>query len=170
MGPDLIINNGYTKNEIESAFDTDFGQSIHGIIVRKKENSRIIILFSKENGPYTDEIHDNIFYYDGEGKDRDQELIRNNKVLADSSKENIPIYGFRKKSNQDKWIYLGNLYVEEYKIVKQGLYNVLKFKLKLIDGSMKDFQSNENYIKSENNKPKFDIEAYKNFLEKCKKN
>ena len=52
MNINLTLNKEYTKEEIESIFDTRFGYGIKGINLRKfKDDKSCIILFSKQFGP-----------------------------------------------------------------------------------------------------------------------
>lgn len=130
MNFDLIINKEYTKEEIETTFSTNFGYGIKGITLRKYENGNpYIILFSKENGPYSDEFGENAFYYDGEGINKDQKLTTANKALIDAKDDRRIIYGFRQESKRGVWRYIGTLKVLNYEYVYKTGFNTYVFKL-----------------------------------------
>lgn len=116
MSFNLTLNKDYAKEEIESIFDTRFGYGIKGINLRKYKDSRpYIILFSKQSGPYTDEFNENIFSYNGEGVNKNQELTAANKALIDSQTDGRRIYGFRQDSIRGIWKYIGLLKLIEWK-------------------------------------------------------
>lgn len=131
MSFNLTLNKDYAKEEIESIFDTRFGYGIKGINLRKYKDGRpYIILFSKQSGPYTDEFNENIFSYDGEGVNKNQELTAANKALIDSQTDERRIYGFRQDSIRGIWKYIGLLKVIEWKYAPKNGFGTYVFKLK----------------------------------------
>lgn len=131
MSFNLTLNKEYSKEEIESIFNTRFGYGIKGINLRKYENGRpYLILFSKQFGPYTDEFSENIFSYDGEGVNKNQKLTAANKALTDSQTDGRDIYGFRQDSEKGVWKYIGLLKVIEWEYTPKNGFNTYVFKLK----------------------------------------
>ncbi|AKB31865.1 hypothetical protein MSSIH_1175 [Methanosarcina siciliae HI350] len=126
----MTLNKEYTKEEIETIFSTNFGYGIKGITLRKYKNGNLyIILFSKENGPYSDEFGENAFYYDGEGVNKDQKLTAANKALIDAKDDHRLIYGFRQEGKKGIWRYIGTLKVLNYKYVSKNGHMTYVFKL-----------------------------------------
>lgn len=102
MSFNLTLNKEYTKEEIESIFDTHFGYGMKGNNLRKyKDGKPYIILFSKQFGPYTDEFSKNIFSYDGEGTNKDQILHLQIKLLLMLKKIEEAYTGLDKKVKKD---------------------------------------------------------------------
>jgi len=134
MSFSLILNKEYTKEEIESIFDTRFGYGIKGINLRKFTDGRpYIILFSKQFGPYTDEFSENSFSYDREGVNKNQKLTAANKALTDSQTDGREIYGFRQNHEKGVWKYLGLLKVIDWKYTPKNGFNTYVFKLKPVN-------------------------------------
>lgn len=130
MNFNLILNQKYSKEEIEKIFETNFGMGIKGITQRKWKNEfPYIILFSKEDGPYSDRTEEQFFFYDGEGTNKDQELTVANKALINSNKDNRPIFGFVKNILEKKWEYIGILKVIDYTYIPKRGFNTFEFKL-----------------------------------------
>lgn len=130
MNFDLTLNKDYTKEEVETIFSTNFGYGIKGITLRKYKNGKsYIILFSKENGPYSDEFSENAFYYDGEGINKDQKLTAANKALVNAKEDRRTIYGFRQESKRGMWRYIGILKVLDYEYVPKNGFKTYVFKL-----------------------------------------
>ncbi|MFC1751645.1 HNH endonuclease [Patescibacteria group bacterium] len=129
----IKIGQLYSKDNIESAFETNFGARIKGITLRKWSNGTpYIILFSRaEGGDYTDEITGNSFYYEGEGTDGDQTLTVANNTLTQSRETNRLIYGFRQESAGDNWKYIGLLELEDYEYIERGGRMVYEFRLQI---------------------------------------
>lgn len=156
MDFDMNIGQEYTKDEIQETFHTKFGHSIKGINLRiwKEDGTPYILLFSSVHGPYTDEIDENIWYYDGEGKNKDQELTDANKALITSNETNRTIYGFRKKE-KGKWIYVGVLEVLNYDYVMKNGFKTYVFKLKRTELDLSETITSERkeIIQSVENKP-----------------
>lgn len=126
----LILNKEYTKEEIESTFDTRFGYGIKGINLRKFTDGRpYIILFSKQFGPYTDEFSENTFSYDGEGVNKNQKLTAANKALVDSQNDGRSVYGFRQDHEKRVWKYVGLLKVIDWEYTPKNGFNTYVFKL-----------------------------------------
>ncbi|MDO8510619.1 MAG: HNH endonuclease [Nanoarchaeota archaeon] len=127
----LEIGKEYTKEEIESAFDTNFGSRIKGITLRKTaEGAPCILLFSRSQGPYTDKIYADEFFYDGEGLNKDQDLTTANKALKEANKTGRIIYGFRQEKVKIKWEYLGILTVMDYSYILKNGFMTYEFRLK----------------------------------------
>lgn len=131
MDFNIKLNNLYSKEEIEEIFNTNFGARIKGITLRRDENnSPYIILFSRADGPYTDNISGGIFYYDGEGLEGDQKLTTANKSLTEANTDFRPIYGFRQEASEGKWKYIGLLEVLDYDYARKNNRKVYEFKLR----------------------------------------
>lgn len=141
MNVEIILNKEYSIKEIEEIFNTNFGSRIKGITLRKwNDETPYILLFSRKFGPYTDRIEGDIFYYDGEGKNKDQKLTVANKALIESNKTERIIFGFRQELESGKWRYLGILRVLDYKYILKREYKTYEFKLKI-----EDIEEPENY-------------------------
>lgn len=118
--PHLLLGQGYTKEGLEEAFHTNFGARIKGITLRRDdENNPFILLFSRADGPYSDRIEGTSFFYDGEGRGKDQELTAANKALIEANDTNRKIYGFRQDAAGGKWKYIGLLYVADYTYIRK---------------------------------------------------
>lgn len=131
LSVDLILNNLYSKEEIETAFTTDFGPRIKGITLRRSEQDNpYIILFATVKGAiaYGDIVDGNIFYYKGEGADGDQILTPANKALINSTLDNKPIYGFRQEEEGGKYKYLGLISLLDWAYINYGGRKVYNFK------------------------------------------
>jgi len=134
MSFNLTLKKEYSKEKIESIFDTHFGYGIKGINLRKYKDGRpYIILFSKQFGPYTDEFSENIFSYDGEGVNRNQKLTAANKALTDSQKDGRNIYEFRQDGKKGIWRYIGLLKVIDWEYTPKNGFNTYVFRLKKIN-------------------------------------
>jgi putative restriction endonuclease len=132
MYPDLVVGKVYSKEEIESIFDTKFGLFIRGINLRyDDEKNPYIILFSRQKGPHDGVIIDNVLHYDGEGKDKDQTLTTANKALMESVGTDRPIYGFREVEGQNAWEYLGVLKALDSEYKEKNGFMTYEFKLKV---------------------------------------
>ncbi len=134
MSFNLTLDKEYTKEEIESIFDTRFGYGIKGINLRKHKDGRpFIILFSKQFGPYTDEFSENTFSYDREGVNKDQNLTAANKALTDAQKDGRSTYGFRQEDKKGLWKYIGLLKVIDWEYIPKNGFNTYIFKLRKIN-------------------------------------
>lgn len=134
MDIDLTINNSYSKEEIEAAFSTNFGARIKGITLRRwHDDTPYIILFSRSDGPYSDNIEGNTFYYDGEGLEGDQKLTAANNALIKANIDKRLIFGFHQDSANSGWKYLGLIDVVNYDYVSKNGRKVYEFKLKIND-------------------------------------
>jgi|GEM_PF-6809408 len=132
MYHDLIVGKVYSKEEIESIFDTNFGLFIRGINLRyDDEKNPYIILFSRQKGPHDGVIIDNVLHYDGEGKDKDQTLTTANKALMESVGTDRPIYGFSEVEGQNAWEYLGVLKALDSDYKEKNCFMTYEFKLKV---------------------------------------
>lgn len=128
--PDEIgVGDRVSQEEIEDIFNTDFGYYVKGINPRRDENdSRYILLFANEDGPYGDSVTEGQFEYIGEGLEGDQsETSPGNSTLIDSVTENIPVYFFYKKQNRDGWEYQGQVNVFDYRREKQDGRQIFVF-------------------------------------------
>lgn len=142
-GFDIRIGDILSKEEIEIKFDTNFGNRIRGINLRRWEDGTpYIIIFSRSDGPYFDKFEDGLLYYDGEGQGKDQKLTTNNKALIESNTKGKTIFGFRQKE-VGKWEYLGVLEVLDYNYFEKHGFMTYEFKLKLIGVDIPDFISSE---------------------------
>lgn len=75
-----------TKEELEEIYNTNFGARIKGITLRRDANNKpLALVFSRADGPYTDRIEGDSFYYDGEGTEKDQQLTAANKALIEAN-------------------------------------------------------------------------------------
>jgi putative restriction endonuclease len=125
---DVIVGQGYTKEELEALFATNFGARIKGITLRRDANDKpYIMVFSRAAGPYTDRMDGASFYYDGEGKDKDQHLTVANKALIDANTTDRPIYGFRQEEAGGLWRFLGLLQVVDYTYSSKNGYLTYEF-------------------------------------------
>lgn len=130
MELDVKLNNYYLKEEIEKIFNTNFGARIKGINLRIWDGTiPYIILFSRVDGPYFDNISGNFFYYEGEGLEGDQHLTAANKALTNANAEDRTIYVFRQEEAGGKWKYIGISKVINYDYVQKNGRKVYVFKL-----------------------------------------
>jgi 5-methylcytosine-specific restriction protein A len=91
----LKVGKNYTNNEIMSVFKV---ANSGGIRYSKTTKSIVIFSFNQirniKDVPYQDTWQANTIQYTGQGKSGDQTLSRNNKLLADSIKNNVSVYLF----------------------------------------------------------------------------
>lgn len=113
----LQLGEHYTKEEIEKIFQTDFGYGIKGITQRKFGDEPYIIIFSRKDGAYQDDLSGDVFTYKGEGREGDQSLTVANKALLESNTTGRIIFGFYQEENGAKWKYVGILEVIDFDYV-----------------------------------------------------
>lgn len=82
----IEIDDKFSQEEIESAFNTGFGYRISGINPRRDEQDRrYVLVFANEDGPYNDSVTQGRFEYIGEGLSGDQsEKSSGNSTLIDA--------------------------------------------------------------------------------------
>jgi len=132
MNTHLKIGDEYTKGEIESIFETNFGWLIKGITLRKGlDGNSYIILFSKKSSTFGSRIVDNILYFCGERQDKGQKPTIANKALMESNETGRRIYGFRKEGKRAVWKYLGILKLIDYEYVDKDGFKTFEFRLKI---------------------------------------
>lgn len=156
MDVEITIGEELSKEEIEGKFNTKFGSRIRGINLRQwGDGTPYIILFSRVDGPYSDKFEGNIFYYDGEGLGKDQELTTNNKALIKSNEAGRTIYGFRQKE-VGKWEYIGVLEVLDYTYIEKSGFKTYEFKLKKTELDIPEVLASESkeIIESVQDEPK----------------
>lgn len=129
----LEVGKFYSKEEIERAFETDFGHGIKGITLRRTEDGEpYILLFSTPGGQlaYGDHVIGDTFYYRGEGMDGDQQFTAANKALSNSNIDGRRIFGFRQEEQRGPFRYLGLVAVEDWAYVDDGGRKVYEFRLR----------------------------------------
>jgi len=132
INANISKNRNYTIKEIEDIFSTNFGNRIKGITLRRwKDNTPYTLIFSRKYGPYSDNIVNNILYYDGEGLNKDQKLTVANKAILESNDTNRIIFGFRQEELNGKWNYLGILKLIDHEYKMKNGYKRYEFKLKI---------------------------------------
>lgn len=130
---ELELGKGYTKTDLEGIFATNFGARIKGITLRRdNDDSPYAIVFSRATGPYSDRIEGTSFYYDGEGRDKDQELTSANKALTEANDTGRTLYGFRQDEDAGLWHYLGILSVIDFSYVKKNEFFTYEFHFKTV--------------------------------------
>lgn len=110
--PDLECGERYTQQELENAFDTNFGSYIKGISPRTDDDGELsyIILKAREDGPYGDDLAGKRFTYIGEGvpSKGDQSLTGANSALLEQSEGGVvPVYFFYQPAESDTLRYRG---------------------------------------------------------------
>ncbi len=157
MNTTLILEELYSKEEIETAFDTNFGPRIKGITQRRSsDNEPYILIFASARGSivYGDRVEGRIFYYKGEGSDGDQKLTTANKALINSNLNKTPIFGFRQHEIGGKYQYLGLVSVLEWTYADFNGRKVYEFKFEQ-EGLENPLQSTKewNEIKNQSELP-----------------
>lgn len=132
MHINLVLKNEYSKEDIENAFDTNFGARIKGITLRKNGDQQYIIIFSTFRGSemYGDRKEGDLFYYTGEGMDGDQKPTPANNALAAAVFDERPVFVFQQSIN-NKFQYLGMASVIDSAYVEQKGRKVFQYKIKL---------------------------------------
>ena len=135
----LKIGKNYTNNEIMSVFKV---ANSGGIRYSKTTKSIVIFSFNQirniKDVPYQDTWQGNTIQYTGQGKSGDQTLSRNNKLLADSIKNNVSVYLFEAFTRGENR-YQGRVYLvhKPYQIKEVDSDNqerqVYKFPLRLLN-------------------------------------
>jgi putative restriction endonuclease len=130
MKVNLTVGNNYSKDEIEKAFQTNFGARIKGITLRRwTDNTPYIIIFSSAKGPYADNIKGNEFTYVGEGLRGNQKLTTANKILMNSDLDGRKVYGFVQDDKLDGWEYIGELKVIGHDYVEKSGRKVYEYQI-----------------------------------------
>ncbi len=93
---ELNIGDTLTRNELLDIFKVS---GMSGIMKSTKTYS-LVLISNEENGYYEDSnIIDGKLIYTGQGLNGDQELTGNNLLLANSKKDELPVYLFTKDKN-----------------------------------------------------------------------
>lgn len=112
----LEVGRRFSRSDLESTFDR--GMTGRGIeICYDEDDQRYLRLFSRETGPYDDEVTAGQFTYIGEGRTGDQTLTAGNRILASARDHPIPIFFFYKSPAHDAWEYQGLVDVVHYRRV-----------------------------------------------------
>lgn len=120
-----------TQEEIEDAFDTDFGYYVKGINPRRDDNDdRYLLLFANEDGPYGDSVTHGKFEYIGEGLEGDQsESSPGNSALIDAVSSGFPVFFFYTQTESTKWEYQDQVDVIGYQREQRDGRQVLVFEM-----------------------------------------
>lgn len=139
--PEIEHGERYNKEEIESLFDTGFGYHVRGITVRNDDaDERFVLLFSREGGPYDDQIGGKSFTYVGEGLpdkgDQSPDTL-GNAALIEAEADPVPIYFFHQADEEPGWEYRGQVAVESHEMVAgpDGEREVLEFEMRHVDAT-----------------------------------
>ena len=112
----LTVGSGFSRSDLEAAFDR--GMTGRGIeICYDEDDQRYLRLFSKETGPYADDVTAGQFTYIGEGRTGDQTLTAGNRLLASAKDSPLPIFFFYQSPGDDTWEYQGLVDVVDYRQV-----------------------------------------------------
>ena len=137
--PEIERGGRYAKEEIEALFDTGFGYHVRGITVRNDDDDgRYVLLFSREGGPYDDQIGGETFTYVGEGLpekgDQSPDTL-GNAALIEAETDPVPIYFFHQAADSPDWEYRGQVAVESHEMVAgpDGEREVLEFEMRHVD-------------------------------------
>ena len=127
----IEIDDKFSQEEIESAFNTGFGYRISGINPRRDEQDRrYVLVFANEDGPYNDSVTQGRFEYIGEGLSGDQsEKSSGNSTLIDAITSDIPVHFFYKRTGDDRWEYQGLVDVVDYEFREQDGRDVLVYSM-----------------------------------------
>lgn len=113
---DLTVGRRFSRADLEATFDR--GMTGRGIeICYDEDDQRYLRLFSKETGPYADDVTAGQFTYIGEGRTGDQTLTAGNRILAETTDRPLPIYFFYQSPSDDRWEYQGLVDVVSYRRV-----------------------------------------------------
>jgi len=129
----LVLGQRYSRQHIEDALQIRFGYQINGIVVRNrtpKSEKRLILLFSRSDGPYSDRIAGDTIKYDGAGLRGDQLMTGVNRVLAERGRTD-GFYFFHQASGETAWTYLGRGHVVGFQRVRKHGRTMIEFDLKL---------------------------------------
>ncbi|WP_338742384.1 HNH endonuclease [Haloplanus salilacus] len=134
----ISVGDCVTQEDIEEAFDTGFGYRISGINPRRDhQDSRYVLVFATEEGPYDDSVTQERFEYVGEGLSGDQsETSPGNSTLIDAIGGGIPVHFFYQSASVDEWEYQGVVDVLEYEVVERDGRDVLVFTMEYRDDEM----------------------------------
>lgn len=134
----VSVGDCVTQEDIEEAFDTGFGYRISGINPRRdQQDSRYVLVFATEEGPYDDSVTQGRFEYVGEGLSGDQsETSPGNSTLIDAIGGDIPVHFFYQSASDDEWEYQGVVDVREYEVVERDGRDVLVFTMEYRDDEM----------------------------------
>ena len=139
----LKVGDILTKEELLNTFKIS---GMSGIMKSNKTYSLVLIL--SDNDIYEDsDIVDGQLIYTGQGQSGDQKLEGVNLTLANSNKNNLPIYLFSKDSHS-MFHFEGifELYEKPYRIIEKNRY-VYKYPLRLANISEEIVYSKEDYKK-----------------------
>jgi len=134
---DLESGARLTQEDIEAAFDTDFGYYVKGINPRRDDdNDRYLLLFANEDGPYSDSVTHGRFEYIGEGLEGDQyESSPDNSALIDAVSSDFPVFFFYTQAESEEWEYQGQVDVIGYQQEQRDGRQVLVFEIEHKDNS-----------------------------------
>lgn len=131
--PRISLGQEYSRDDLERFFGIHFGYRIPGIVVRRFEprsERRLILLFSRSGGVYSDVLSDTVVHYDGSGLRGNQRLAGVNKALAARG----PVDGFHLfvgALGSSAWRYLGRGRVETHREITRGGRTMIDFELRL---------------------------------------
>lgn len=116
----LQTDSKYDKEEIENIFDHGFGYQIRGInrITGDDGSLECILVFSKDDGPYSDAVKGGEFTYWGELQNGEHNTAYN-KGLVKAITEDIPVHFFHQEDSAE-WEYLGEVDVVGVKETKDN--------------------------------------------------
>ncbi len=130
----LIINEVYTNDKVREAFGCSL---MSGMNKSNKTNTLVLILKHIDN-IYDDKQEDDIIFYTGKGQKGNQELTRENKILAESGTNGVSVVLFE-VFNKSQYTYRGDVtliadpFTEIQLDVDNNKRNVFVFPLKLRD-------------------------------------
>lgn len=134
---DLERGARFTQEDIEAAFDTDFGYYIKGINPRcDDDNDRYLLLFANKDGPHSDSVTHGRFEYIGEGLEGDQsEGSPGNSALIDAVSSDFPVFFFYTQAESEEWEYQEQVDVIGYQQEQRDGRQVLVFEIEHKDNS-----------------------------------
>jgi putative restriction endonuclease len=132
--PQLSIGQTLTQQEVQEAFNTDFGYQFTGITYRNTDEGKYVILLSNEGEFYSDQISGGQeLVYEGEGvpEKGDQTLTTRNQALVDATEDPIPIYFFTSREGADAYEYQGLVEVLSHRYVKDQVHDRMVYRYDL---------------------------------------
>lgn len=127
----LYSKSEFTNNEVAKIFKV----SPQGGMRISKTNNCLVLIHKTNDDFYADHWQEDVLYYVGHGQIGDQEMMRANKALNESQRNNMQVFLFE-SPKKDVYRYEGRVYLAAEPFTKQdvdinGDYrNVIVFPLK----------------------------------------
>lgn len=114
----LRPNNYYSMTQLEEIFNRGLRGSGIKRILDDRENLVAMVVFAKEDGPYTDTIEGENFKYWGQTRSNLKPPYEHafNTGIITASEEGLPIHFFHQENEETEWLYYGEVTLIDYEV------------------------------------------------------